>query len=283
MQKKYHLIYNYIEDPVYYKDTMLIQLGRLYCMPSAIIEKHAHINYYELTIVSEGEGVVLTNDVPINVSKGDIYLSYPGDFHEIQSSEDKPLKYDFFAFNTKNPNIKKELKHIISTIYNYEQRVFRDELINSAVSMAIAEITSKQEYYSDILTSLFEQTLFYVIRNFRTNKYPPQNMHTVSSEELCFQIMHYIDTHIYTLTRLSDLTERFRYNYSYLSVLFKKTTGNTIADYYNTRKLDTARLLINEKKLKITQISEILNYSSLYSFSKAFKNKYGISPKYYIR
>lgn len=283
MQKKYHLIYNYIEDPVYYKDTMLIQLGRLYCMPSAIIEKHAHINYYELTIVSEGEGVVLTNDVPISVSKGDIYLSYPGDFHEIQSSEDKPLKYDFFAFNTKNPNIKKELKHIISTIYNYEQRVFRDELINSAVSMAIAEITSKQEYYSDIITSLFEQTLFYVIRNFRTNKYPPQNMHTVSSEELCFQIMHYIDTHIYTLTRLSDLTERFRYNYSYLSVLFKKTTGNTIADYYNTRKLDTARLLINEKKLKITQISEILNYSSLYSFSKAFKNKYGISPKYYIR
>lgn len=283
MQQKYHLIYNYIDDPVYYKDTMLIQLGRLYCMPSTIIEKHAHINCYELTIVSEGEGVVLTNDVPISVSKGDIYLSYPGDFHEIQSSEDKPLKYDFFAFNTKNPNIRKELKHIISTIYNYEQRVFRDELINSAVSMAIAEITSKQEYHSDILASLFEQTLFYVIRNFRTNRYPTHNMHTVSSEELCFQIMHYIDTHIYTLTRLSDLTERFRYNYSYLSDLFKKTTGNTIADYYNTRKLDTARLLINEKKLKITQISEMLNYSSLYSFSKAFKNKYGISPKHYMQ
>ena len=283
MHKKYHLNYSFIETPVYYKDTMLIQLGRLFCMPSETIEKHAHINWYEITLVSDGEGVILTNDIPSNVSKGDIYLSYPGDFHEIRSSADNPLKYDFFAFNTKNPEMKKELKNIISTMYYYEQRIFKDELIHSTVSAAIAEISSKQEHYSDILCSLFEQTLFYLIRNFKISKNPPQHIHTVPSEELCFQIMHYIDTHIYSIERLSVLAEKFKYNYTYLSDLFKKTTGNTIANYYNTRKLDAARLLLNEKKFKINQVSEMLNYSSLYSFSKAFKNKYGISPKYYMQ
>ena len=283
MQKKYHLNYNFIETPVYYKDTMLIQLGRLYCMPLATIEKHAHINWYEITIVSDGEGVILTNDIPTKISKGDIYISYPGDFHEIRSSADKPLKYDFFAFNTKNPKIKKELKNIISTMYYYEQRIFRDELIHSTVSAAIAEISAKQEHYSDILCSLFEQTLFYLIRNLKISKNTPQHIHTGSSEELCFQIMQYIDTHIYSIERLSVLSEKFKYNYTYLSDLFKKTTGNTIANYYNTRKLDAARLLLNEKKFKINQVAEMLNYSSLYSFSKAFKNKYGISPKYYMQ
>lgn len=283
MQKKYHLDYNFTETPVFYKDTMLIQLGRLYCMPSETIGKHAHINWYEITLVSDGEGVILTNDIPTNVSKGDIYLSLPGDFHEIRSSADKPLKYDFFSFNTENQKIKKELKNIISAMYYYEQRIFKDELIHSTVSSAIAEISSKQEYYSDILCSLFEQTLLYLIRNFKISNNPPQHRHTNSSEELCFQIMHYIDTHIYSIERLSVLAEKFKYNYTYLSDLFKKTTGNTIANYYNTRKLDAARLLLNEKKFKINQISEMLNYSSLYSFSKAFKNKYGISPKYYIQ
>lgn len=41
-----------------------------------------------------------------------------------------------------------------------------------------------------------------------------------------------------------------------------------------------ARLLLNEGKLNITKIAELLNYSSIYSFSKAFKEKYGVSPKF---
>lgn len=95
--------------------------------------------------------------------------------------------------------------------------------------------------------------------------------------------MHYIDTHIYSIKNLSCLSERFSYNYSYLSDLFKKCTGNTIANYYQTRRLETAKLLINSGELKITSIAERLNYSSLYTFSKAFKKKYGLSPRDYIK
>ena len=58
---------------------------------------------------------------------------------------------------------------------------------------------------------------------------------------------------------------------------------NTISDYYHTRRLDAARMLINEKKLRVTQIAEMLNYSSLYSFSTAFKNKFGASPREYLK
>ena len=33
--------------------------------------------------------------------------------------------------------------------------------------------------------------------------------------------------------------------------------------------------------LSVTNIAELLNYSSIYAFSKAFKEKYGVSPKRY--
>ena len=93
--------------------------------------------------------------------------------------------------------------------------------------------------------------------------------------------MHYIDTNIYTIKNLNDLAEVFSYNYSYLSTLFKSTMEITLNDYYHNRRLDAARLLIDEGEFSITAISEKLNYSSLYAFSKAFKNKYGSSPKKY--
>lgn len=282
-QKKYHIDYSFLENPILYGDTMLIQLGRLYCTPSFSTDKHAHINWYELTIVTEGEGIILTNDIPETVKKGDIYLSYPGDFHQILSSKTNPLKYDFFSFNSKAPEIKDKFRRISESTRHYCQRIFRDEQIASTVSTAIREILSKQPYHNEILTSLFEQILFYILRDFSSIKVSPQKKHTLSADELCFQLMHYIDTHIYSIESLSVLSEKFNYNYSYLSDVFKKTTNNTLANYYRSRRLDAAQLLLNEGVLKINQIAELLKYSSLYAFSKAFKEKYGISPKHYLK
>ena len=282
MQKKYHLNYRFSEQPVLYNDTRLIQIGRRHCSPDEIIEKHVHINWYELTIAIEGSGTIITNDEPVNISKGDIYLSFPCDFHEIISSSDAPLKYDFISFNSNNPTIKKELKRIVYETYFCEQRVFRDEAVSSAVSLALSEISLKKKYHTEVLSSVLEQTLFLIIRNFDKNKNEHKKLSINAADELCFQIMHYIDTHIHAITNLADLSRVFRFNYSYLSKLFKNTTGKTISDYYQTRRLDTARLLIIEKKLKINQIAETLNYSSLYSFSKAFKSKYGVSPSHYL-
>lgn len=283
MLTKYHLNYPFMENPIQYNNTFLAQIGRLHCMPEEKIEKHSHLDWYELTIVIEGEGVISTNDEPVSVSKGDIYLSFPGDFHEIVSSYDKPLKYDFFSFNTKNPIIKKELKKIVLQTHFCKQRLFRDEAVSSAVSFCISEISSNKKYQTEVLSLALEETLFLIIRNFDENKENSSRLSINANDELCFQIMHYIDTHIYSIESLSKLSNVFGFNYSYLSKLFKTTTGRTISDYYQTRRLDAAKLLIFEKKLKINQIAELLNYSSLYSFSKAFKNRYHISPSHYLR
>ena len=114
----------------------------------------------------------------------------------------------------------------------------------------------------------------------------PKNASKISAatqaESICYQIMNYIDTHIYTLSSLDEIASALSYNYSYISSLFKRTTGNTVFSYYNNKRLEVARQLITENTQKITEIAESLNYSSLYSFSHAFKERYGASPKKYI-
>ena len=91
--------------------------------------------------------------------------------------------------------------------------------------------------------------------------------------------MSYIDTHIYSLKNLEELTEVTDYSYGYLSFVFKKTTGETLCSYYIRKRMEAARLMLTEGNLKITEISERLGYSTLYAFSKAFKGHFGISPK----
>ena len=90
-------------------------------------------------------------------------------------------------------------------------------------------------------------------------------------------------TEIYTLKNLEHLAEVFNYNYSYLSALFNKITSRTLFEYYQNRRMEAARLLIDEGVFSITQISEMLGYSSIYAFSRAFKLYYGHPPKTYSK
>ena len=83
------------------------------------------------------------------------------------------------------------------------------------------------------------------------------------------------------MDNLNVLSKYFGYSYGYLSELFSKTTGEKLIDYYTTRRLEAATLLLKEDQLNIIEIAELLKYSSIYSFSRAFKNRFGISPNLY--
>ena len=281
-KKKYHIEKNYFDSSLFFGSCRLIQIGRLYCTKSTVIKKHAHLNWFELTIVTDGKGTVYTNDIAVPVKRGDIYLSFPCDFHSIASDPDDLLKYDFFSFSTEDPDFSKELEKIASTHISADKRIITDEAISSLVSNAIAEADQNLLYSNRLLGSIFEHIIIRLIRSF-LNDTPSaeRSRNATDNEALCYQLMNYIDTHIYTMTSLDELSEVSNYNYSYLSSLFRRTTLTTLADYYRNRRLETSKSLIEENKLSITHIAELLNYSSIYTYSRSFKEKYGISPGKY--
>ncbi len=273
----YHFDRHYINNPLPFGNINLLQIGRRYCKPTEIITAHPHLNWFELTIVTGGKGAVITNGVETKVQSGDIYLSFPCDVHEIQADKNEKLEYDFFSFSCNDTELKQDLKNITRSYWGSESRTFQDEKISELIQFAIAEfLVENQPYSEQLLTEIFHLILIYLIRDF--NDIKKNVAHISQSEILCFQLMNYIDTHIYSLQKLDELAPKFNYNYGYLSGLFKRTTGKTLSEYYNHRKMETAKALILEKKKKIGEIAEMLGYN-LYSFSKAFKAKYGVSPK----
>lgn len=280
-KKKYHLDKHYLADPRPFGSCLLFQLGRLWCTEETVVAKHAHINWFELTIVTEGKGIVSTGDAEIPVSLGDIYLSFPCDFHGIVSDAHQPLKYDFFAFGTTDDDLSADLDRIMRTHMPADRRIIRDETISALIRSAISEIERNDRYSEKLLGALFSQVLIRLVRNFSPDSADFSQTKVTEAQTLCLRLMNYIDTHIYTMTGLEELALDTNYNYSYLSALFHKITGGTLADYYRNRRLETARLLLAEQDLSITNIADLLHYSSIYTFSRAFKDKYGISPAQY--
>lgn len=281
--KRYHLNFSYIIEPRLFGTTQLYQIGRLHCAEGMEVPVHGHLNWFELTVVTDGTGSVQTNGVAVPVERGDIYLSFPGDFHGIRSDTRIPLKYDFFAFNTTDAALSAELEELTHTATPAVSRVFRDERVRALITDALAEIDGDGLYAERILTVAFEQIILYVLRNFRALSPERHSVTVGKQEELCYRMMHYIDTHIYTMQGLSDLADAMQYNYSYLSDLFCRVTSDTLLHYYRTRRLEAAKLLLGEGKLSVGETADLLHYASIYTFSRAFKESFGQSPAQYRR
>ena len=278
---KYHLDKSFIKEPMKFSDVSVVQIGRRYFEQGDVMKLHAHKHFYELTIITDGEGEVFANGVGTPVKRGDIFLSLPFDMHRIVSSETAPMKYDFFSFSTENERFRTELEEI-SGYLSPNERVFNDERVHALVCDAMMEFIESTKFSNELLYSIFTQIIIYIIRNIEEGT-KARTRNATQPQAICYQLMNYIDTHIYSITRLEDIAEMMSYNYSYLSNLFKKTTGGTLLSYYHKKRLDVARQLIAEGTMTITEIAEILNYSSLYSFSRAFKENFGISPKQYAQ
>lgn len=277
----YHVNKNFFRDPLVYDGLSVVQVGRMFCKSTTVIDTHMHLNCYELTVVTDGEGLIYSNGTPTSVKKGDIYLSLPCDAHKIETDPVKLLKFDFFAFITENGCFDEAFEMIAQNHNSPHARVIRDERIRPLISNAIAELSEENAYKNELLTALFRQILIYTARGFQNIK-PTVFADASRAEALCYKLMNYIDTHIYTMKNLGELAQITDYSYGYLSTLFRDTTANTLTSYFQEKKLDTARLLLLENKLTVTQVAKLLNYSSVYAFSKAFRKHYGVSPKAYV-
>lgn len=209
---KFHIDNYYLDDPKTFGDLTLWQVGRRFLEPNAIIGEHLHGELFELTIATGGSATVYMGGVPKKVKRGDIFLSFPNEVH-------------------------------------------------------------------DIIYSLMKEIIVFTLRDFA--KAERRTANVAAPDILCQNVMSYVDTHIYSITSLIEVAQHFKYNYSYLSSLFKRTTGNTLSDYYRIRRLEVARGLIEEGKKNVSEISELLGYSTPFAFSAAFKKHFGTSPNFY--
>jgi AraC-like DNA-binding protein len=70
-------------------------------------------------------------------------------------------------------------------------------------------------------------------------------------------------------------------DYSTLSSLFSTVTGTTIEHYIIAHKIERVKELLLYNELNITEISYIMNYSSVAHLSAQFKKVTGLTPTYF--
>ncbi len=95
------------------------------------------------------------------------------------------------------------------------------------------------------------------------------------------QCIEYIQYHLHERITVRELAVMVNLNESYLSVLFKRETNVSITEYITSKRMETAENMLKYSDYSLTEISDILNFSSYSHFARTFRKYYNTSPKVY--
>jgi two-component system response regulator YesN len=93
--------------------------------------------------------------------------------------------------------------------------------------------------------------------------------------------LQYIRTHYHADLSLEKVASIVYLNPAYFSQLFKQKTGQGFKDYVIHLRLEQAKQLLMNPKLKLIDITERIGYHDLRHFSQVFRKKYGTTPSEY--
>jgi len=99
-------------------------------------------------------------------------------------------------------------------------------------------------------------------------------------KNVIIEMIHYTDET--PSVNYSDyISEKLRYDYTYLSNIFSEVKGITIQQYIITHKIERVKELLLYDELNLSEIAYKLHYSSVAHLSNQFKKVTGLSPSFF--
>lgn len=105
--------------------------------------------------------------------------------------------------------------------------------------------------------------------------------YSVLDNSLISNIGYYVINHVDEHLSLENVSNGVFLNKSYISHIFKKISGISFVNFITDVKIDRAKILLMDPKLKIYEIASLIGYNNPEYFSRVFKATTGITPNQY--
>lgn len=104
------------------------------------------------------------------------------------------------------------------------------------------------------------------------------NWQPVEAGRVVKKTIQIISEHFNQDLSLDYLAEQVAVAPAYLSVLFKRETGSTLIRFLTDYRMDHARHMLADDRLKIWQIAQSCGYENVSYFNRVFKQHFGVTP-----
>lgn len=246
-----------------------------------IVQMHSHTKHgYELHLIDDGEGILDTENNRYQLTKNVLYVTGPHILHK-QIPDLKNPMHELCIYleipNTKNTD---------SAIQYFSKQSFWIGKSNAAIRRIFIQMNEENEkdslWKESVLSSLairliIEMTRLYYPDN--TNALlPPTDTDLNENRSWILDQLLLEDC---SNVKLEDFARGMGVCARQAERIIKSYYGSSFKKLRYESKMAKAATLLERENVSIEECSERCGYSSLTSFSAAFKRKYNMTPKAY--
>ena len=234
---------------------------------------HTH-NHLELFYIVGGKGQFLIQDQLYPVNPNNLVVINPNVTHTEVSLNAQPLEYIVLGIE----GIELATSESSNGQFNILDH-FESVEISSCLRNILREMEQKNTGYEDVCQAYMEILIIRLMRNIALAV--PTESQVVSGNRQCASVKRYIDLHFKEALTLEQLAEDAHMNKYYLSHAFKREYGISPINYMITKRIEESKYLLAETDLSMSQIAQLLGFSSLSYFSQVFRRTQATTPMEY--
>ena len=234
---------------------------------------HTH-NHAELFYIVGGKGQFLIEDQLYPVNTNHLVIINPNVTHTEVSLNAQPLEYIVLGIEGVELSITENSNGQFCILDHFESMD-----ITSCLRNILREMELKQPGYEDICQAFMEILIIRLMRSTGLSV-PAEPQNNVGNHQ-CAAVRRYIDHHFKESLTLDQLAAEAHMNKFYLSHAFKQEYGVSPINYMISRRINESKYLLAETDLSLSQIAQLLGFSSLSYFSQVFRKTQGVSPMEY--
>ena len=250
----------------HYNDINPKECGKEICDPAHSYGPAVR-SYYLLHFVVSGKGKFKCAGGEYELGKNDVFIIRPNEVTFYQADEKDPWTYIWIGFTAR--------LHMPSVINskNVIYAPFLSEIFYSCIKAN--DISQNGKGYEALLCSEIWKMIF------ELNERDGRSGEAV--ERYVRSALNIMEAEYPMGITVADIAERLHLNRSYFSQLFKEVTGRSPGAHLLSLRMERAAELLCRIGLNVSVTANSVGYSDVFTFSRAFKSYYGISPRDYVR
>lgn len=217
-----------------------------------------------LHCIREGRGVFIDNGVRFTAAAGDVVLFQPGHHYQYFDLPGTPWRYDFLTFDGHESDNLLRVLEIADPYFslgrNHAFWTRLDELI-TAYGQARLAFTFACQLNWTLLDTL------------------AQPLAIAQNTGLGARVRDYLERMETEFPTVDQLAFRFNVSRTTLFRSFRACTGVSVKQWIDERRFRRAQDLLRVSDAPVFEVARLCGFRDALYFSRAFKQRFGISPK----
>ena len=250
-------------------------------------------DFWEMVFIDSGNAKIIEDDKVFDLKQGEAVFHHPNRKHNIFTNDDF-ANSAIISFECKNSYLKL-LSDKIFTLDEYEKsllnKIIHEGKINYQEKLNDLYLTQMTKRPSapfggeQIIKNSIELLIISLIRKEISQTKIAQEVDVnLSSNQIVDSVKTFLEQKLDNAETVSldDISYKLGFSKSYIKSQFKKKMGISVIQYFINIKIDKAKKLLSQQKYTVSEIADILGFSSVYYFSRQFKLQTDMSPTEYV-